>query len=160
MHHVCGPGAINGVPLDGQADWAWLDRVEAAGNAMPPSQPRYMQVVSSMPYFQPNHLITVGVPPGSSVDDLGLDAGPNAPPKLAGGQAVSPLAQSLGCQPGDVVVQATIDGAVVDATRMSADELRTAAKGGAAVQLTLLQPKLTPDNAHRVSWPMGGGAGW
>ena len=114
-----------------------------------------MQVISRMPYFQPNQLLTVSVPPGLGLDQLGLDpgGGPGGqkPPKLTG---QSPVAQSLGCRPGDVIVQAIVDGATHDATSMTAGDLIAAASGASAVQLTLLQPTLTPDAQHTISWPV------
>ena len=147
--------SCNGVPRTGQANHAWLDEVVAAGARMPPGQPRYMQVISRMPYFQPNQLLTVSVPPGLGLDQLGLDpgGGPGGqkPPKLTG---QSPVAQSLGCRPGDVIVQAIVDGATHDATSMTAGDLIAAASGASAVQLTLLQPTLTPDAQHTISWPV------
>ena len=42
---------------------------------MPPQQPRYMQVGSDMPYFQPNMLTTVRLPPGVGLDRRGPDGG-------------------------------------------------------------------------------------
>jgi len=146
--------SINGVPLHGQADDDFFDRVVAAGQTAP--QPRFMQLESTMPYFQPNHLVTISLPPGTTIQQLGLADGGDKPPKLLmSGTGVSPLAQSLGCQPGDVVVQATLDGKMHDATSMSAQELVAAASGASSVQLTLLQPALTADISHSVSWPMG-----
>jgi len=144
--------AINNVPVEGKLNKEWFDRVVAACNAMPADQPRYMQVESTMPYFQPNHLITVGLPPGSGLGQLGLAGGPAKPPKL---ESLTPLAQSLGCQPKDVVVQVVLDGATRDATCMTTDELIAAANGATTVQLTLLQPSLTTDNNHKVTWPLG-----
>jgi len=151
--------SINGVSLTGPADDTFFDNVLATGRQLPPNQPRFMQMCSSMPYFQPNYLVTVSLPPGSGIDALGLEYGGNTsgkPPKLrADGGVVSPLAQSLGCQPGDVIVQANVDGALHDTTKMSGEELLAVASGAMVVQLTLLQPSLTADPNHQITWPMG-----
>ena len=149
--------AINGVKLTGEgATHAWLDQVVAAGRAMPPTAPRFMQVVSTMPYFQPNRLLTVTLPPGTGIEMLGLAGGGGKPPKLhAESAGMSALAASLGCQPGDVVVQATLDGVQHDTTKMSAEQLLALCQGVGQQQMTLLQPALTPDISHAVTWPSG-----
>ena len=83
----------------------WLAKVEAAGNALPPHA-RAMEVLTSMPYFMPNHLVTVSVPP-MHLAHLGIDANDAKPPLIA---QPTPTALGLGFAPGDVLVTVVADG--------------------------------------------------
>ena len=47
-----------------------------------------------------------------------------------------------------------LDGVLHDTTKMTAEELISVASGAIQQQLTLLQPSLTPDLSHAVTWPM------
>ena len=119
-------------------------------------QPLYAEVVSDMPYFMPNHLVSATVPSGAQIAELGLEPTDGKPPKI--GAALTPLAQSLGLQPTDVVIQAVINGAAWDTTRMSAPELLNAASGASgAVPITVLQVTRVASLSHPATWPMSGG---
>ena len=96
----------------------WLAKVEAAGNALPPHA-RAMEVLTSMPYFMPNHLVTVSVPP-MHLAHLGIDANDAKPPLIA---QPTPTALGLGFAPGDVLVTVVADGMQHDATTYTAGEL-------------------------------------
>lgn len=173
--------SLHGVGITGVADHAWLNSVKAAA---PRSQYPYMDVLTTMPYFQPTHLVTVTV---GSLAELGLEGGPAKPPKL--GPSGVP---ALGLLPADVVVQANVGGegshgsgaptrhcahmcalfsllwhvllsvcvvqvggTQLDATGMTSDQLLTAMQAAPGpFMLTVLQPSRVGACSHTHSWPM------
>ena len=136
--------AIGGVqrPEGGTID-TWLQQPSSAG----------IHVESTMPYFQPNALGTISLPSGASVAELGLERNSSKPPKMSA--QPQPLAQSFGLQPNDIVVQASIDGASIDVTSLTADQLcDQAAASAGAVSLTVLQVTQTTMGKHAITWPV------
>jgi len=127
----------------------WLAKVEAAGNALPPHA-RAMEVLTSMPYFMPNHLVTVSVPP-MHLAHLGIDANDAKPPLIA---QPTPTALGLGFAPGDVLVTVVADGMQHDATTYTAGELlqRTASASG-PLSITVLQTTRVGSLSHPHTWP-------
>ena len=110
-------------------------------------------MLTSQPYFEPNHLVSVAVPSAASIAELGLSQSSARPPRL---EAASPLAFSLGLYAGDVLVQALADGKTIDATAMDAAQLMDAAKGAAgAVTLMVLQTTRVASLQHPHTWPRG-----
>ena len=115
-----------------------------------------MEVCSTMPYFQPNHLVTVTLPDAPSLNALGLDPSAKKPPKLVEGQP-TPLAMQLGMLPNDVIVSAVINGVTHDATSMNVAELGAlAATSQGPLVLTALQTMRTANTRHTHTWPTGG----
>ena len=146
--------SINGVPRTRLCDHAYLNAVEEAGQKLPPGQPRYLTAISTMPYFQPNYLVSVALPSGAALASIGLESNAAAPPKV--GPAASSFAASLGLLPNDVIVQAVVNGAPVDTTSMTvADLMAIASAAPGAVQLTVLQNSRVASLSHAHSWPSG-----
>jgi len=139
--------SINGVFLQGQADHAWLDQVAEAGRKLPRGAPRYMEVVSTMPYFQPSHLVSVSVP---SVSQLPFDRSGKSPPTIRDGMA-------YGVGPGDVIVQAIVNGMTIPTMSMRPDEFEAACApaGGTPVTLTVLKATTVAELKHTHTWPIG-----
>ena len=103
-----------------------------------------------MPYFMPNHLVTVSVPP-MHLAHLGIDANDAKPPLIA---QPTPTALGLGFAPGDVLVTVVADGMQHDATTYTAGELlqRTASASG-PLSITVLQTTRVGSLSHPHTWP-------
>jgi len=85
---------INGVMHGGTAGHEWIDTAMRAADPSSGS----ITLRSTMPYFQPNSLVTLGPLPPQSV--AGLPLGPSRPPTLTADDV------SVGLERGDVIVQA------------------------------------------------------
>lgn len=138
--------AINGVSRNGgPANHEWLDQVAEAGRQQPHAA-RYMETFSTMPYFQPSHLVTISV---NSINELALEGSTSKPPKI---MQPNPAA---GLFDGDVVVQVACGGITIDALDKSAGDLQAAvAAYPGPVMVTLLQPSRVASTSHTISWPM------
>ena len=148
--------SINGVwrPARQYHRHNFLVAAQQAGQSLPPSQPRYATVISTMPYFQPNHLVTVALPSGAELHSIGLESNEAKPPKLGPGASAS--ASSVGLLPNDVIVQAVVDDTTLDATSMTAaDLLARAGSAAGGVKLVVLQNSRVPMSSHMHSWPRG-----
>ena len=79
--------SINGVlrPAQQYHRHNFLVAAQQAGQSLPASQPRYATVISTMPYFQPNHLVTVALPSAAELHSIGLESNEAKPPKLGPG---------------------------------------------------------------------------
>jgi hypothetical protein len=145
--------AINGVQRTGNADHQWLDQVVATGNANP-HMPKYMEVSTTMPYFVPNHVVTVSVP-AQSIGMLGLIDGTATPPQIG---EPTPTAQGYGLFKNDAIVSATIDGMLLETNALtSADLIKSAMSAQSPVSLTVLQTSRVTSLSHDHSWPIGNG---
>jgi len=140
--------SINDVAVSGNVDSAWLDTAKAS---KAPGTAGYMAVVSTQPYFQPNHLLTVMAPSGGALTQLGLAANAGKPPKI---EMPTPMASGMGLLAGDVIVQAIVDGAPLDTTTMDSSQLLAATASVAGpVQLNVLQSTRVGQLSHPVTWP-------
>jgi len=141
---------VNGVMHSGSANHAWMDAAtKAAHGGFPPAAPAHTQgsvtFSSTMPYFQPNSLVTVGPLAASSVAALPLES--TSPPTLAQGDAATGLGQ------GDIIVQATLDGRPISTTGMQPADLLKEFTGASAVVLTVLQySRVDSGAAYHLPW--------
>ena len=95
-----------------------------------------------MPYFMPNHLVTVSVPP-MHLAHLGIDANDAKPPLIA---QPTPTALGLGFAPGDVLVTVVADGMQHDVHR------RRAAPAHRQRERPALDHRIA-DDARRIALP-------
>ena len=142
--------AINGnpVPNNRKLNYACLTEMDAKP---PPSGVRTIDVISTMPYFQPNQVVTVTCPAGG-LGGLGLDsASPARPPAIA---QPGPTGASLGLFASDAIISALVDGQMVDATKLTAGELLGQVGASASpISLTVLQRSRVADLNPHQSWP-------
>ena len=110
----------------------------------------YMEVLSTMPYFEPNHLVTLTLPSGLLADSLGLELSAKTPPKIT---APTEQATALGLGTGDAVVQAVVNGALLDAHALTAHEFIAAASVATGpITLTMLQSWQVASAKHMHTW--------
>lgn len=142
--------ALNGmkVPPNGKADGAWFEQAAAQP---PPGGVSYLEVATTMPYFQPAHLATVNLPPGA-LASLGLLYGPAKPPVIGPN---APMAPAYGLGAGDVIVSVVVDGVSMNTTGMTAEQLLArCGQSAGPLHLTVLQPGLVGDLDPKHSWPL------